>query len=93
MVKDSKHESPEHLRKVVSEARKKVKIWGLYRHYKGHLYLVKGIALHSETLEPLVLYEPQYITGVKFWVRPLKMWNENVEFEGKRVPRFQLIKN
>ena len=61
---------------------------GTYRHYKGNRYLVKGLALHSETLEPMVIYQALY--GMEeTWVRPASMWNETVQTpEGKTVPRF-----
>lgn len=60
---------------------------GRYRHYKGGLYTVVGIARHSETGELLVVYRPEY--GARgFWVRPLPMFNESVENGGQVVPRF-----
>ena len=60
---------------------------GRYRHYKGNEYRVVGIARHSETLEPLVVYEPLY--GERgLWVRPAAMFTEQVEVGGARVPRF-----
>ena len=60
---------------------------GRYRHFKGNEYEVLGIARHSETLEPLVVYRALYGEGA-LWVRPAAMWNETVEREGKTVPRF-----
>ena len=46
-----------------------------------------GIAKHSETLEPMVVYRALY--GEKeIWVRPLSMWNETVELDGKVYKRF-----
>lgn len=62
---------------------------GRYLHYKGNYYTVLNIATHSETEELLVLYKPE--KSEKLWVRPLTMFHENVLFEGKTVPRFQLI--
>ena len=63
---------------------------GLYRHYKGGLYSVLGVARHSETEESLVVYQPQY--GERsLWVRPLEMFTEQVMLEGKPVPRFQYL--
>ena len=63
---------------------------GKYRHYKGGEYLVLGLARHSETLEPLVVYQALY--GEKdLWVRPAAMWTERVEVAGHRVPRFARI--
>ena len=64
---------------------------GIYRHYKGSLYQVLHTAQHSETQEELVVYRCLYGEyGV--WVRPLSMFSETVEVEGKQVPRFELIK-
>jgi len=65
---------------------------GKYKHYKGNFYKVLGVAKHSETLEDLVVYEALYDNPrSKLWVRPLKMFVEEVEVEGKRVPRFEYI--
>ena len=64
---------------------------GIYRHYKGNLYHVLHTAQHSETKEALVVYRCLYGEyGV--WVRPLTMFIETVEFDGKEIPRFELIK-
>ena len=60
---------------------------GRYRHYKGGEYEVVGVARHSETLEPLVVYRPLYKqTGL--WVRPYAMFLEHIELDGKLQPRF-----
>jgi hypothetical protein len=63
---------------------------GKYRHYKGKEYQVIGIAKHSETLEDLVLYKVLYGEG-QMWVRPLKMFEEKVVVDGKKVPRFEFV--
>jgi len=63
---------------------------GRYRHFKGNMYEVIGIASHSETLEPMVVYRALYGDG-GLWVRPASMWCETVEHEGKTVPRFSFI--
>ncbi len=63
---------------------------GKYKHYKGGKYEVVGVASHSETLESLVVYKALY-GNQKLWVRPLKMFLENVCIEGKKVPRFSYI--
>ncbi len=63
---------------------------GRYRHYKGNEYRVVGLARHSETLAPLVVYEPLY--GDRgLWVRPAAMFTETIEFNGVRQPRFAFI--
>lgn len=63
---------------------------GIYRHFKGNMYEVLGTALHSETVEEMVIYKALYGEG-KTWVRPLSMWDEEVEFEGKKVKRFTFV--
>ena len=64
---------------------------GIYRHYKGNLYQVLHTAQHSETEELLVVYRCLYGEyGV--WVRPLTVFTETVEVDGKEIPRFELIK-
>lgn len=66
---------------------------GTYRHYKDKLYEVYGVALHSETQEPLVVYKPLYESIAEFWVRPYDMFVENVTIDGKVMPRFQKVDN
>ena len=61
-----------------------------YRHYKGNKYKVIAIGRHSENLEELVIYQALYGDN-EIWCRPLCMWNEIVEFNGKKVKRFELI--
>ncbi|MEF3083209.1 DUF1653 domain-containing protein [Luteimonas sp. SMYT11W] len=60
---------------------------GRYRHYKGRDYDVIGVARHSETLEPVVVYRPLYGEGA-LWVRPHAMFVETVDVDGADVPRF-----
>jgi hypothetical protein len=64
---------------------------GRYRHYKGREYEVIGIARHSETLEPLVVYQALY--GERgLWVRPAAMFTEFIgDSTGQRVPRFSMV--
>lgn len=63
---------------------------GKYRHFKGKEYLLLGTALHSETLEPMVVYKALYGDG-GLWVRPAVMWTETVVRDGYNGPRFQYI--
>ena len=60
---------------------------GKYRHFKGNEYEVTGIARHSETGEPMVVYRALYGDG-GLWVRPAEMWNETVTKDGKTFQRF-----
>jgi hypothetical protein len=65
---------------------------GKYKHYKGNLYEVLGVAKHSETLEELVVYKALYQPeGENLWVRPLAMFTESVEINGTTVERFAFI--
>lgn len=61
-----------------------------YRHFKGKYYRVLYVARHSETLEDMVVYQQLYGEhGV--WVRPLNMFMETVERDGKRMYRFEEV--
>ncbi len=79
----------------LSEAAKNLKL-GIYEHFKGGRYEVMGVARYSETLEEMVLYkhldDPSTSSGQsKLWVRPLAMFLETVERDGKQIPRFKFI--
>ncbi|HAT8176170.1 TPA: DUF1653 domain-containing protein [Legionella pneumophila] len=62
---------------------------GIYRHYKGNLYEVIDIARHSESLEDMVVYRALY-GDFKLWVRPLKMFLEDIEINGEIQKKFEL---
>lgn len=67
---------------------------GKYKHYKGNLYEVIGVAKHSETLEEMVVYKALYqAEGENLWVRPKAMFLEDVEVGGKLVKRFEFVSN
>lgn len=63
---------------------------GIWRHFKGNTYEVQGIAKHSETLEPMVVYRALYGEGA-IWVRPASMWLETVTRDGATFPRFAYL--
>jgi hypothetical protein len=66
-----------------------------WKHYKGGEYEVLGIVIHSETLEEMVIYKMLYdshdFKKGTVWVRPSKIWFEEVEWEGKKMKRFELV--
>ena len=65
---------------------------GIYQHYKGNKNLALGMAKHSETLEELVVYISLYDNEKsKIWVRPLKMFMEEIELNGQKTPRFKFL--
>lgn len=63
---------------------------GKYRHFKGNEYELIDIALHSETMEPMVVYRALYGEN-GLWVRPASMWNEFIDRDGYQGPRFQYL--
>ena len=71
-----------------------LKIDGTYRHFKGNLYKVIGVAKHSENCEDYVVYQQMY--GDKaMWIRPLSMFLEEVDREKypdiEQKYRFELV--
>ena len=63
---------------------------GRYQHFKGNFYQVLLIATHSETEESMVVYQPEY--GERgIWVRPLAMFDETIERDGKTIKRFAYV--
>lgn len=63
---------------------------GIYEHYKKKYYEVIDIARHSETLEYMVVYR-MLAEDFSLWVRPANMFLEQVEINGKKIPRFKFI--
>jgi len=63
---------------------------GRYRHYKGGEYNVLHVARHEETLEPLVIYQ-SVENPSQIWARPIDVFQECVESNGRILPRFQYI--
>lgn len=70
---------------------KKLEIGGLYEHYKGTKVKVLGECFYSETLESMVIYI--HLEDGVTWVRPKKMFLENIKVENKKVERFKKIKS
>ena len=80
--------------KVQQEIRhaKKVMVGYMYRHFKGGIYVVKDIAVHSETEEPMVIYRSFYDSSL-VWCRPLSMFMSEVDHkkypDAKQRMRFE----
>jgi len=72
----------------------KIKL-GKYKHFKGMEVEVIAVALHSETMEEMVVYNhPDPVKGKgknTMWVRPIEMFLETVEKDGEQIPRFEYI--
>jgi hypothetical protein len=63
---------------------------GIYKHYKNKKYKVICQATHSETREEVVVYQCLY-DDYSMWVRPKEMFTELIEFDGRKIPRFEFI--
>lgn len=72
-----------------------LRINGIYKHFKGDLYLVEDVVLHSETKEKMVLYRALY-DDCKRYVRPYDMFVSKVDKikypDVKQEYRFELQK-
>jgi hypothetical protein len=65
---------------------------GVWRHYKGAEYLALGLAREDETDEVVVVYARLYSRdGLPMSTRRLSKWNQMVEHDGRRVPRFEYV--
>lgn len=82
--------SPAALQNKLDHAHKQVAVNALYRHYKGNVYKVVGLAILESTNEICVIYTAQYGTQLTF-VRPVSVWLEQVEVDGKTLPRFAKV--
>lgn len=69
---------------------RKIVLGGHYKHFKGGDYVVLNVAKDSETLEEMVVYMQIYDKPT-VWVRPLKMFLEDVDDHGNVKPRFAFI--
>lgn len=78
--------------KFVKDSQGKEICLGKYKHYKGDYYQVLGICKHTETQEELIHYRSLY-GNYDFWVRPIKMFFEDVIFQNREQPRFTFIEH
>lgn len=65
-----------------------------FRHFKGAIYVVDGIGVHSETAELMAIYHSE-AEPYKTWCRPLMMFLSPVDIvkypDAKQEMRFKLI--
>src|SRR5579871_6228159 len=94
-MKSDGHKSEEELSRELAEAAKLVPVGRAYVHYKhpdwAHRYVIVGYAILEATDEVAILYQPMYMRERIIFARALRIWQENVEWEGKLVPRFSIV--
>lgn len=57
-----------------------VKVGGIYKHFKGTLYVVMGIGVHTETEESMIIYKAYKDTDKStIWIRPYKDFISKVD--------------
>ena len=56
----------------------RIKIKGIYKHFKGNHYLLEDIAIHSETKEKYAVYRSLYEDN-SLYIRPLDMFLSEVD--------------
>ena len=66
---------------------------GRYRHYKGSICQVIGVARNSEEPDQrLVIYSHPDENGIdQMWARPIEIFQENVEVNNYKGPRFEYL--
>jgi hypothetical protein len=86
------HKTKEELDKEIAEARSKVEVGGKYTHYKTptSLYEVIDLGVLEADDNICVIYKSLVVDKPCF-VRPLSEWLEEVEWQGKTVPRFKRL--
>ncbi len=86
------HKPQEEIQRQIERALKKVKVGGLYFHFKNpeHLYVLESIGCLESTEEVCVCYRAQYGKGV-LWIRTLEDFLGSKEIDGKKVSRFKAL--
>ena len=88
------HVTQDELAAIVTDSRRHVKVGAMYAHYRhprDNFYTVLDVALTEATDEPAVVYRAEYGAHIVF-VRPLSVWLETVDVEGRPAPRFTEVK-
>ena len=84
------------INQVTAEVYKERMVGKRYRHFKGGIYVVSDIAVHSETAELIVIYK-SFDKPSLVWARPLNMFLSEVDKkkypEVKQEMRFEEIVN
>ena len=63
-----------------------------YRHSKsGKDYQVIGTGIHTETEEAVIVYRPLYPSEHQLFVRPIRMFTEEVAIDGVKRARFEKV--
>jgi hypothetical protein len=85
------HSSHTELNQKINEAKKLVELGAIYKHYKfpERDYKVLGYVIQEATLKVAIIYKDIKQENSPQFCRDLDSWMEQVEVEGKVVPRFK----
>ncbi len=86
------HKSHEALQSELDAAREKVEVGALYYHFRhpDQFYVLAALGFIEATEEVAVCYRALYGNGF-LWIRPISVFLEEVDVDGRRVPRFSKV--
>ena len=92
IIVSPKHKSHELMHEELKKAQVKVKMGGVYSHYKypDNTYRVINFGFREATDEICVVYQATYDEELIF-IRELASWLATVVKDGKKMPRFKLV--
>jgi len=74
--------------RILKDSKEIVVPGNVYKHYKGGIYKVIGVAMHTEQMYPIVVY--RNINEQQLWARPYNMF---IDYTDTNLKRFELLKN
>lgn len=74
---------------ILEQLKTQIPVGAHYYHYKNpnQFYTVVSHGIIEATEEPAIIYQAEYDMKI-IWIRPASVFLQEVEWEGKKVPRF-----